>query len=146
MSMAGWARGGRATAYGPILAEREVTAVAGQPLPLRLDNVSVRVTDSRGMAQLARLLYTGAGWSDTTFLVPETSAVGPARVAVVRSDGSSSTAPVIIADVAPGVFTASADARGAVMGEVVQRWADSGQTKTFAAAECGSSGWPTRAI
>ena len=137
------ARGGVATAYGPILAEREVTASAGQPLPLQLGNVSVRITDSRGMARMARLLYTGAGWSDTTFLVPETSAVGPARVAVVRSDGSSSTAPVIIADVAPGFFTASADARGAVMGEVVQRWADSGQTKTFAAAECGSSGCRT---
>jgi uncharacterized protein (TIGR03437 family) len=137
------ARGGVATAYGPILAEREVTAAPGQPLPLRLGNISVRITDSRGIARMARLLYTGAGWSDTTFLVPENSALGPARVAVVRSDGSSSAAPVIIADVAPGFFTASADARGAVMGEVVQRWADSGQTKTFATSECGSGGCRT---
>jgi uncharacterized protein (TIGR03437 family) len=130
------ARGGLATAYGPILAERELSAAAGKPLPLRLGNVSVRVTDSRGMAQLARLLYTGAGWSDITFLVPPNSAVGPARVAVVRSDGSSSTAPVIIADVAPGFLTASSDARGAVAGEVVQRWTGSGETKRFATAEC----------
>jgi uncharacterized protein (TIGR03437 family) len=137
------ARGGLATAYGPILAEGEVTATPGKPLPLRLGNVSVRVTDSRGVAQLARLLYTGAGWSDITFLVPANSAVGPARVAVVRSDGSSSTAPVILADVAPGFLTASSDARGAVAGEVVQRWVDSGQTKTFATAECGSGGCRT---
>ena len=137
------ARGGLATAYGPILAERELSATAGQPLPLRLGNVSVRVTDSRGMAQLARLLYTGGGWSDVTFVVPADSAVGPARVAVVRSDGSSSTAPVIIADVAPGFLTVSSDARGAVAGEVVQRWADSGETKRFATAECGSGGCRT---
>ena len=135
------ARGGLATAYGPILAEREVAAATGQPLPLRLANVSVRVTDSRGMAQLARLLYTGAGWSDITFLVPANSAVGPAQVAVVRSDGSSVTAPVILADVAPGFFTASADARGAVLGEVVQRDVfHGGRTKKFAISECGLGG------
>src|ERR1035441_5167035 len=130
------ARGGLTTAYGPILAEREMTATAGQPLPLRLGNVSVRVTDSHGIAQLAKLPYTGAGWSDITVVVPANSAVGPAEVPVVRSDGSSSAARVIVADVAPGFFTASADARGSVSGEVVQRWTDSGQTRTFAASEC----------
>ena len=137
------ARGGLATAYGPILAEREVSAAPGKPLPLRLGNVSVRITDARGVAQLARLLYTGAGWSDVTFVVPANSAVGPARVSVVRSDGSSSAAPVIIADVAPGFLTVTSDARGAVAGEVVQRWMDSGETKRFATSECGSGGCRT---
>ncbi len=130
------ARGGLATAYGTILAEREETAPSGRPLPLILGNVSVRVTDSLGIARLARLQYTGAGWSDTTFVVPTDTAVGPAEVAVVRSDGSKSAARVIIADVAPGFFTASFDARGAVVGDVVQRGVDGGQTKTFAASEC----------
>jgi len=46
---------------------------------------------------------------------------------------------VIIADVAPGFFTASADARGAVMGEVVQVMG-TGQTKTFPASECARGG------
>ena len=130
------ARGGLATAYGPILAEREATAPFGRPLPRVLANVSVRVTDSRGIARLARLQYTGAGWSDTTFVVPADAAVGPAEVAAVRSDGSKSAARVIIADVAPGFFTASFDARGAVSGEVVQRESGGGQPKTFAASEC----------
>jgi uncharacterized protein (TIGR03437 family) len=137
------ARGGLATAYGPILAEREVSAAPGKPLPLRLGNVSVRITDARGVTQLARLLYTGAGWSDVTFVVPANSAVGPARVSVVRSDGSSSAAPVILADVAPGFLTVTSDARGAVAGEVVQRWMDSGETKRFATSECGSGGCRT---
>jgi uncharacterized protein (TIGR03437 family) len=134
------ARGALATAYGPTLAEREMTATAGRPLPLRLGNVSVRVRDSLGIARLARLRYTGAGWANITFVVPANAALGPAEVAVVRSDGSSSAGRVIIADVAPGFFTASSDARGAVMGEVVQRSMDGGQTKTFAAAECVRDG------
>jgi len=101
-----------------------------------MSNVSVRVTDSRGIARLARLLYTGAGWSNITFLVPANSAPGPAEVAVVRSDGSRSAARVILADVAPGFLTASSDARGAVVGEVMQRPAAGGQVKTFAASAC----------
>src|SRR5260370_14032517 len=44
------ARGGLATAYGPILAERELTAASGLPLPLVLGNVSDQVNDSRGTA------------------------------------------------------------------------------------------------
>lgn len=138
------ARGGLSTAYGPVLAEREATAAAGHPLPLRLGNVSVRVTDSRGVARMARLQYTGAGWSNITFVVPANAARGPAEVAVVRTDGSSSAGRVIIADVAPGFFTASSDARGAVMGVVAQRGKESGQTKTFAASDC--SGYVCRAV
>ena len=133
------ARGGLATAYGPTLAEREVTAAAGQPLPRRMGNVSVRVTDSHGVARLARLVYAGAGWSIISFLVPENSAVGAAEVAIVRTDGSSSAAPVILADVAPGFLTAESDARGAVVGEVVQRGADGGEIRRFAAAACTAS-------
>src|SRR5450432_925408 len=65
----------------PVLAEREMSA-AGPSLPLVMGNVSVRVRDSRGIARLARLLYTGSGWSDVTFIIPAGSALGPAEVAV----------------------------------------------------------------
>ena len=107
-------------------------------MPLVLGNISVRVTDSQGIARLARLLYTGAGWSDVTFVVPVNAAVGPAEVAVVRSDGSKSAGRVIIADVAPGFFTASFDARGAVTGEVSQRDAGGVRLGTSAASECAA--------
>src|ERR1019366_2193770 len=90
------ARGGLASAYGPTLAEREMTAVAGRPLPLGLGNVSVRGRDSRG-----------TGGANFFFVVPRGAARGPAEVAVVPSDSSVSGAGVIIADVAPGFFTAS---------------------------------------
>ena len=141
------ARGGLATAYGPVMAERETTAPAGQPLPLKLSNVSVRVTDSRGVARLARLQYTGAGWSDITFVAPPNAATGPAEVAVVRSDGSSSAGRVIIADVAPGFFAAYGDARGPASGEVAQRATPQSRDREgvvserrFATSKCDAAG------
>ena len=134
-------RGGNASAYGPILADRE--AHAGKPpLPLRLGNVSVRVTDSVGVPRLARLLYTGAGWASLNFIVPADSASGPAQIEIVRADGSRSVTHAIIADVAPGLFTATYDGRGAAAGEVKQRFPD-GHERTFPPSECTANGCRT---
>jgi len=130
------APGGLATAYGPILADREAWAPPGRPLPTRLANISVRVIDSRGAARLAPLQYTGAGWSNITFLVPAATAPGSAEIAIVRTDGSKVAAQVTIAAVAPGFFSASADARGAAVGEVVQQSTASGETRHFSPSEC----------
>lgn len=132
------ARGAISSAYGPILAEREMTAPA-RPLPKLLGNVSVNVTDSRGITRSAPLLYTGGGWSLITFIVPAASATGPAEIAVVRTDGSRSTGKVVIADFAPGFWAASADGRGAVIATVFQRFAN-GRTRTFQNADCSVYG------
>jgi len=93
---------------------------------------------------MARLQYTGAGWSNVTFVVPPEAAVGPAEIAVLRSDGSASTARVVVADVAPGFFSASADARGAAVGDVFQRTVNVGQPAAFPASEC--VGYGCRAV
>jgi len=131
-------RGAISSAYGPILAERDMTASA-RPLPTVLGNVAVDVTDSRGVKRTAPLLYTGGGWSLITFVVPAASATGPAEIAVVRTDGSRSTGKVVIADFAPGFWAASADGRGAVIGTVFQRFAN-GRTRTFETADCSVYG------
>ena len=138
------ARGGISTAYGPILADREMDG--GQPpWPTILGNVSVRVTDSRGVGRLAPLLHTGGGWAQITFIVPENTAPGPAEVAVVRSDGTSSAGKVLIADVAAGIWTAAHDGRGPVIGQVLQRFPD-GRTNEFPAWECSNGACRTVAI
>jgi uncharacterized protein (TIGR03437 family) len=138
------ARGGIMTAYGPILADREMGG-GGPPWPRILGNVSVRVTDSRGVRRLAPLLHTGAGWAQITFIVPEDTAPGPAEVAVVRSDGTSSAGKVMIADVAAGLWTAAHDGRGPVIGRVLQRFRD-GRTTEFPAWECSNAACRTVAI
>jgi cytochrome c peroxidase len=138
------ARGALSTAYGPILADREMHA-AGRPLPFRLGNMTVRVTDSRGVARRAGLLFTGAGWSYLTFAIPPNTALGPAEVALVRTDGSRSTAHVVVANVAPGFWTATADGRGPVIGRVFQRFANGG-TKTFPDWKCENGAYGCRTV
>ena len=114
------ARGGISSAYGPILAD-EAMEGHGPVFPTVLGNISIRITDSRGAARFAPLLHTGAGWTFTSFLVPEECATGPAEVAVVRTDGSVSKGKVLIADTAPALFTSPPDGRSAVVGQVTQR-------------------------
>ncbi len=110
--------GGRATIYGPTLADAEHYAPSG-PLPTRLGNLSVRVTDSRGVARPAPLLYAAAGWAHINFIVPGASAPGPAEIAVVRTDGSKAVTKTLLGRAAPGLASASMDGRG-----VAKAWAD----------------------
>jgi hypothetical protein len=61
--------GGISTAYGPILADKEMQA-HGPSLPTRLGTVSIQITDSHGIARLAPLLYTDRSFSKAGFLLP----------------------------------------------------------------------------
>jgi uncharacterized protein (TIGR03437 family) len=133
------ARGGIGSSYGPILADAEMNA-HGPMLPKVMGNVSIRITDSRGVARLAPLLHTGAGWSYINFLVPAECATGVAEVAVVRADGSVAKSSVLIADVAPGLFSMIPDGRSAADAVVTQG------AKSFRAWECGGGGCRTVGI
>lgn len=128
------ARGGLSTAYGPILADEAVTA-KGPELPTILGNVSIRITDSKGVQRLARLLHTGAGWGFISFVIPEECATGPGEVAVVRTDGSVAKSNVIIGDLAPGILTVPPDGRSEGAGQVTQR-AKGSPDKSFPTWEC----------
>jgi len=138
------ARGANASAYGRILAESEMAA-KGHPLPVKLGNISIRVTDSHGIARLAPLTWTGGGWASTNFVIPAESAAGPAEVAVVRGDGSSTASEIVIGNVAPGLWTATYDGRGPVIAQVSQRFSD-GTTAQFPAWACGKEGCHTAPI
>jgi cytochrome c peroxidase len=127
------ARGGIGVGYGPILAERVMTA--GQPFPTALAGVSVRVTDSRGVPRMAQLEFVSAGWGSINFIVPPESALGPARVSILRADGSSVTALAIIEDIAPGIWTATGDGRGPAMGWIDRRTRD-GKTESTPIYKC----------
>jgi uncharacterized protein (TIGR03437 family) len=122
------ARGANASAYGRTLAAREASA-PGRPV-LKLGGVSVRVTDSKGVARLARLMWTGAGWSSLNLIIPPESAAGPAEVTIVRADGSQTPSKIIIANVAPALWTGPNDGRGPVIGQVFQRSSDGSITQS----------------
>lgn len=128
------ARGANAIAYGRTMALKE-TRAKGFPQPVKLSNISIRVTDSRGVARLAPLSWTGGGWSVVNFVIPADSATGPAEAAVVRTDGSKSSSRILIADAAPAIWTATYDGRGPLIGQVFQRFSD-GRHVEFPAWKC----------
>jgi uncharacterized protein (TIGR03437 family) len=107
-------RGGFAIAYGPAMAKRDAHA-AGPRLPLHLAGIAVQVTDSKGVTRPAGILYTSAGWGQMNFVIPDESATGPARMTIVRDDGSRTAANITITDTAPGLWT-GVSCRGAASG------------------------------
>jgi len=109
-------RGGIAIGYGPVMGNR--TATASPPLPTSLAGVMVRITDSAGVARLARLIHVAAGWGQINFVVPSDSVPGPARVTLIRNDGSATTTNATVEDIAPGLWTAQNDGRGPAIGSV----------------------------
>jgi uncharacterized protein (TIGR03437 family) len=135
------ARGGAAAAYGPTMADRDAKARPGT-LPLKLANISVRVTDSQGVARMAPLLYTGAGWSFLSFIMPAASATGLAKIEVLRSDGSRAVGKAVVADVASGLYAAAMDGRGAANAWFSQR-SRKGITNERPSFECSPPGCST---
>ena len=111
------ARGGFANGYGPVMAEREVQ-VHG-PLPLKLAGITVEVTDSAGITRRARISWVSAGWGQINFVIPDESAAGPARMTLVRDDGSRLETNITIADTVPG-FRTGLSCRGAAIGFATQ--------------------------
>lgn len=114
------ARGAVVSTYGPTLADHRESPKPGT-WPYHLGGVSIRVTDSKGVARLARMLYAGGGWQIISFMVPPASALGPADVTILRDDGSTTTGQIVITDVAPGLWTGNHESRGEVVGRVTQR-------------------------
>jgi uncharacterized protein (TIGR03437 family) len=126
-------RGGVAVAYGPVMAERDSHSL-GPRLPLTLGGIAVQVTDALGVTRPAGLLWAAAGWGQVNFVIPADSANGPARMTIVRQDGSNASANITIAETAPGFWT-EISCRGPAVGSATQVYAD-GRTSTSELTSC----------
>jgi uncharacterized protein (TIGR03437 family) len=105
-SVAAIAPGGLAFAMGQNLAP-EGGEILG-PLPSTFDGTSVSIQDAKGNITNAPVIFVSP--SQVTFQVPSTVAAGTAKV-TVTSPGSTQTAGnVVIAPVAPAVFTVNGNA------------------------------------
>jgi uncharacterized protein (TIGR03437 family) len=91
---------------------------SGSRLPVHLAGIAVQVTDSRGVTRPAGILWASAGWGQVNFVIPDESAIGPARMTVVRDDGSRTIANIAVTDTAPGLWT-GVSCRGPASGYVV---------------------------
>ena len=85
-------------------------AAATVPLPTVLQGVSVKVTDSLGAERNASLFFVSPG--QINFLVPVGTAQGLATINVYEGATLVGTGTQMVAAIAPGLFTASADGRG----------------------------------
>jgi uncharacterized protein (TIGR03437 family) len=134
-------RGGFALAYGPIMGERDEVQTGPYPAA-KLGGIAVQVTDSAGITRPAGMLWASAGWGQTNFVIPKNSALGAARMTIVRDDGSTTSANITIVETAPGFITGYS-CRGAVKGQATQIFAD-GHTATSPISTC--EGGPCRTL
>ena len=114
--------------YGPIVAPDSIAAVWGTnlasqtvpatslPLPTSLGGVQVSVTDSKGMKLIASLFMVSPG--QINYVVPATAAIGNATV-TVTSGANTLQGPLLISNVAPGIFTANADGKGVPAAQIL---------------------------
>ena len=125
VSAASFGRGAAANSimslFGENLAD-SVQAAQTTPLPTSLAGITVKVIDSSGgvaalssgtpaqTGSLAALFFVSP--AQINFLMPSGTAPGPATLTVTRPDGSSSTATIDIAAVAPALFSANASGQG----------------------------------
>jgi uncharacterized protein (TIGR03437 family) len=108
------AQGGVAFAMGQNMAP-EGDEILG-PSPSTFDGTSVSITDSKGNITSAPLIFVSPG--QVTFQVPSTVAAGTASVTVTTPGSSQTASNVVIAPVAPAVFTVNGN--GLVAGYAVR--------------------------
>lgn len=137
------ARGAYALAYGPVMANRD-TLAPGFEAPRKLGGISIQITDALGVTRPAGVFWASEGWGQTNFVVPDASGPGPARMTVIREDGSRLSANISIADAAPGFLTGHS-CRGPAIGTATQTFAN-GRTATSALSSCKGSDCRTTEI
>ena len=98
-----------ATAFGSNLAPA-TEAAQGAALPLTLGGVSVTVQDSTGAPWQAPLVAVSPG--QISFEIPAKAAAGVARITLGPNAAASASGTVLIARVAPGVFSADSSGQG----------------------------------
>ena len=95
------AQGGLAFALGQNLAP-EGAEILG-PLPTTFDGTSVSIEDAKGNITSAPVIFISPG--QVTFQVPSTVAAGTAKVTVTAPGSTQTATNVVIAPVAPALFT-----------------------------------------
>jgi uncharacterized protein (TIGR03437 family) len=127
-----------AASYGAsVLAANAIASVFGQglaaatqvaealPLPTRMGDTAVTVTDSAGTERAASLFFASPG--QINYLVPAETAAGLATVKVTRGGAVVAQGALQVETVSPGLFAANANGRGVAAAQVVRVRADGSQ-------------------
>jgi uncharacterized protein (TIGR03437 family) len=103
------ASGAIASAFGTNLATGAQGATS-TPLPTNLLGTTVTVKDSLGQSRLAPLFYVSP--TQVNYQIPSGTASGTAKIEISSPGNAMQTEFVQITQVAPGLFSASADGQG----------------------------------
>jgi uncharacterized protein (TIGR03437 family) len=117
------------SAFGTDLAPR-LELASSIPLPTALAGTEVRVRDRNGVERLAPLIAVSSG--QVNYVLPEGTGTGPATVTVTNGSRVAGSGTVQVDSVAPGIFTANADGRGAAAAVVVRVSPDGSETQQLA--------------
>ncbi|MFB3776659.1 MAG: CotH kinase family protein [Bryobacteraceae bacterium] len=98
-----------AAAFGQDLAPGTALADA-VPLPTKLADTTVEVTDSAGVTLPAPLFFVSPG--QVNFQIPAGSAAGRARVSIRGQGAMGASGDILIDSLAPGLFSANASGQG----------------------------------
>ena len=96
------------SAFGTDLA---TTSVLDGSFPTNLGGTTMTLVDVTSTSYPVRMFYAGPG--QVNYYVPSNAQPGPATVTVTSGDGHQSVGTVLVAPVAPGLFTANASGQGA---------------------------------
>lgn len=107
-----------AAAFGSGLATTTRAATPGTALPTELAGTRVQIADSMGFKRLAPLFFVSP--LQVNYLVHPDTALGMATITVTSGDGNVSTGTAEISNVAPGLFTVSADGKGYPAGYAIR--------------------------
>jgi uncharacterized protein (TIGR03437 family) len=110
------------TLFGPNLGSS--TGYASPPAT-SLGGTTVTVIDSAGVTRAAQIFYVSS--AQASILIPAAVASGPATLTVSNTNRAPVTTPVVIAAVAPGLFTANSSGQGVAAAQTIRVHADGTQ-------------------
>jgi len=125
-----------AACFGTALAT-SVAVATTTPLPTTLSGTTVTVRDAVGTDRAAPLFF--ATPSQINFQIPVGTGIGTATLIVRSADGSVSVGSMLIAQVAPGFFSAKANGQGVAFGRALRIRGDGSQSYEDLAQPDGSA-------
>jgi uncharacterized protein (TIGR03437 family) len=112
------APGSIASAFGKKLGA-STESVGSLPLPTTLGGLSVEVTDSAKVSNMAGLIYVSP--NQINFVFPDSMATGMATVTIMNGASTPPSTTVQVMAVAPGLFTANAAGTGVAAAIAIRR-------------------------
>jgi uncharacterized protein (TIGR03437 family) len=108
---------------------KDTTSATTLPLPTSLGGTSVTITDSAGVARPAPLFFAAPG--QVNYLVPATTAAGPALVTVRNPEGAEFRGNAYVDSLAPALFTQNGTGQGVAAAIAVRMAPDGTQVTDF---------------